>query len=904
MALKTDEISFSIETVANKAISTLTKLADKYSTLDKAIRPVANALQKTNESTSSTINKFKNLSNTVEKTSNDFKSKLKEALNLNPKVDTSEYENKLNALMEKHRKLSTLVNAFNESYERYRYAEPGSEQAKLYEDVVSKRTISDVPEFSMNIGDAEKQLDSYKMQMNDLKQTIANINGVGVKPDLSEVIRNTDDAKRALILLNAELEKSKGTGSYAGINNAMKTIEKQFGVSRKEALATDDNLKKVEKTAKRTGNNLLKMALAMASNRKHAGGLGNVFNGFGKKLGNTLEDGTRRLKKFALGLLAVRTTMSLLTRSVNAYLSFDKQLQDSVNNSWNMLGALLGPAIEYVADMFAKATAYIYSFIKMLTGIDLVARANAKALNSQAAATGGAAKAAQKALAPFDELFNISQENSSGGGGGSDLDLIEVPEIKTTKIFDDIMKAIKEGDWYKVGYLVADKLADAMESIPWKKIQDKANKIGKNIADFINGAAANKRFWIDLGDTIAQGVNTAISFVSGLNTINGSELGDSVGKAISTAIRNIDWKNFFQNIYDAIKNLVDFLGSLLTDEDGKWTYAQDSILDGLFGADPSQMIRSITRFLGRLIPQFIVLAIKMITGIQLIEIINQYLIAPAFENMKLGGGHIIQGLLEGIKSALLSIGTWIVENIFKPFMDGFRRAFGIHSPSTVMMEMGRNLIDGLKQGIGNIWDKVRTRFDELKTNIKTKLENIKTDVYTKAGDIGTNIVTGIGNGLRTLKSKVEVPIRHAINGIVSLLNRMINGINSRLSITISGGIGKLIKKITGINISGTYQLFSIPNVPALETGTNRIEEEGIYHLHEDEAVVPKKYNPALGVGFDNNSKAVEETNDLLRALIDVVESKNYEPKIGVDDVGRASVDYIRKQRRITGGSVI
>lgn len=41
-----------------------------------------------------------------------------------------------------------------------------------------------------------------------------------------------------------------------------------------------------------------------------------------------------------------------------------------------------------------------------------------------------------------------------------------------------------------------------------------------------------------------------------------------------------------------------------------------------------------------------------------------------------------------VLDALLGIGSWIVDNVFKPILDGFKNAFGIHSPSTVMQEQG------------------------------------------------------------------------------------------------------------------------------------------------------------------------------------------------------------------------
>ena len=69
-----------------------------------------------------------------------------------------------------------------------------------------------------------------------------------------------------------------------------------------------------------------------------------------------------------------------------------------------------------------------------------------------------------------------------------------------------------------------------------------------------------------------------------------------------------------------------------------------------------------------------------------------------------------------------------------------------------------------------------------------------------------------------------------------------------------------------INIPGTkigvgWKPFKIPG---LATGTNQIENEGLYHLHEGEAVVPKKYNPTTG-GYDNGADN-KQIIDLLVSL--------------------------------------
>ena len=57
-------------------------------------------------------------------------------------------------------------------------------------------------------------------------------------------------------------------------------------------------------------------------------------------------------------------------------------------------------------------------------------------------------------------------------------------------------------------------------------------------------------------------------------------------------------------------------------------------------------------------------------------------------------------------------------------------------------------------------------------------------------------------------------------------------------------ISSLINKIPGVNIS----TFAYKRFPRLATGTNYVEKEGLAYIHEGEAVVPKKYNPAIAGG--------------------------------------------------------
>ncbi len=46
------------------------------------------------------------------------------------------------------------------------------------------------------------------------------------------------------------------------------------------------------------------------------------------------------------------------------------------------------------------------------------------------------------------------------------------------------------------------------------------------------------------------------------------------------------------------------------------------------------------------------------------------------DKIKEAGGNVVDGILLGILDALLGIGSWIVDNVFKPILDGFKRVYG------------------------------------------------------------------------------------------------------------------------------------------------------------------------------------------------------------------------------------
>lgn len=204
-----------------------------------------------------------------------------------------------------------------------------------------------------------------------------------------------------------------------------------------------------------------------------------------------------------------------------------------------LLQALL-PALTAIANAAATAFYYIAQLVAFLTGKSIGAsKSAAKAMGKYAKAAKSAGSAADGALAKFDEL-DVLDKNSGGGGAGT---ITPNYDFNTDNPFlDEILQAIKDGDWYGVGQLIGEKLRDSLNAIPWPDIQDKARAWATNIANCINGFIEVPGLWEAVGHTVAQGLNTALIFADTLmQGIHWDSLGAGLARGITTAVAELDW---------------------------------------------------------------------------------------------------------------------------------------------------------------------------------------------------------------------------------------------------------------------------------------------------------------------------------------------------------------------------
>ena len=463
---------------------------------------------------------------------------------------------------------------------------------------------------------------------------------------------------------------------------------------------------------------------------------------------------------------------------------------------------MIAPAVDALIDKFAALLNIVNQFFARLSGATTFTKAK-KAAASYGDSISGAGKSAKKAAKDIkdatvgiDELNIISQKDSSGSGSGSKNygDMFEtVPIDSSISEFTDKLKAaLDAGDWKTLGTLLGEKFNEIVDSIDWSGIGHKIGyglngaiqtaywflktadfkNLGNHIAELLNGAMEEIDFTY-LGRLLVRGVTVALDFMIGLlGGLNWNLVGKSIGDFLKGAfneaqewIASYNWnkmgKDLWKNLKACIKG-IDFAG----------------VAESFFKALGSALAAAVSFIAG-----FVQGIWEDITGY-----FQKYLTND--DGTKKCGLDWVAGLLEGIWDGIKNIGKWIKENVFDPFIDGFKECFGIHSPSTVMKEMGGYVVEGFLQGLN--------KFSEIAGKVKEWAGKV-IEWFTKGEDgkgivehfkeIGGNIVSGfkdkVGGTYTTVKSNVTTWASKVKEWFT---NTSFGGVNSTNFQTFAGNI--------------------------------------------------------------------------------------------------------------------
>lgn len=251
------------------------------------------------------------------------------------------------------------------------------------------------------------------------------------------------------------------------------------------------------------------------------------------------------------------------------------------------------------------------------------------------------------------------------------------------------------------------------------------------------------------------------------------------------------------------------------------------------------------------------------------------------------------------KASLNSIDNLIVENKKLGEKATFwEKLTGIDKQRQEQMEVNNKLINdeiGLLMRMaqaGKLGNEERERLISLLKAQREQLLKTNSALNENSTEykINSTRIQQIDKDLKAIGNKdykATLKVEADTTGLSSRLKSMVESL-AKMSF---GAMGNLIPESTK---NGILKL-----IAKLDTGTSYVPNNQLAMIHQGEAVIPKKFNSREYFGMGN-----DDTNELLKELIDRVENIEINPYTTIKDVGTASVNYINNQNRVMGRGVI
>lgn len=335
--------------------------------------------------------------------------------------------------------------------------------------------------------------------------------------------------------------------------------------------------------------------------------------------------------------------------------------------------------------------------------------------------------------------------------------------------------------WDSLGKAIGNGINGALGGLDWNLIQETVRNIATGITDTLNSFIQTTD-WALVGQSFGNGINTIIDFAyTAVHNFDWAGLGTALADFVTGTVETIDTGKIGQMISDGIKGLFDFELSAIEGLDW-WTMGDtiyNKVKDFLVNIDWGGIADSAFEAVGA---GFGGLAAFIGSFVSDALADAQHYFQKKVEEC---GGSIPLGIFKGIKDAVVGIAEWIKDHIFTPFMKGFTAAFGIHSPSTVMAEQGKYIIDGLLKGVKDNISKFLNYIKEIPGKVLKAIGNIKNKVLQKGSDIVSGLKDGFTEKVSTFTSVLGTlpeTIRNAIPNLFdvgsSIIQNFANGFSS------------------------------------------------------------------------------------------------------------------------------
>lgn len=541
--------------------------------------------------------------------------------------------------------------------------------------------------------------------------------------------------------------------------------------------------------------------------------------GFNKQV-SSLSQADKAVLRYIAIMKQTTNIQGNLAQTISSPANMVRILKSEISQLAKAVGQLLYPAFKAILPVLIATVDLIKEFVVSLASVfgqkieftdfsktqkDIGGVSDA--MDDAADATKAAAKAAKDYTMGFDELNIIDPSQNSGssgsGSGGAtgnllgDVDLSQYDMFKdyAGSAVDEIKAKLKSLDSFQIGTQIGEQLNklmgmiyDAIHSIDWASLgaffADGVNGLVDSVDWDLFGRLLADRFIIEfevLGGFLSQLDWTSVfnAFIDGFSgffhelsdwiaTVDWTGVGKLLTDKLSDALQNVEIEKlarvFFNFITDSINAVSDFLAG--TDSYQLGQDLVDFAIRAVTSVDWAGLAQAIGRFFG----EAFIEALDFMGGLvsRIADYFEKKVAEGPFDNV---GLNIVYGIYHGIQDAITNVAAWIVENVFNPFINGFKSAFGINSPSTVMAEQGGYIIAGLKKGITDAISSVTETAKKILSAIKSAFDNFS------LFDIGKNLIQGLIDGVNNMIETAKNAVANVGTAVIDKVKNVL-GIHS------------------------------------------------------------------------------------------------------------------------------
>lgn len=322
-------------------------------------------------------------------------------------------------------------------------------------------------------------------------------------------------------------------------------------------------------------------------------------------------------------------------------------------------------------------------------------------------------------------------------------------------------------DWLMLGSALATGLNGMVATIDW-------NLFGATLGAFFQAKISGLYGFVDtadwplIGQAIGTGLNGTISqidwgmlgllFATGLSglfaiagnfaqTFDWTGFGSSIALSLSTFFQTFDWAGSGTAISDFVLGLLNAFVTFIKETD--WTALGTGVAEMALAIDWWGILLAVIDAVLQTLKAVVLASWGLLSEI---------------------GKSLWEGFCKGVKTFFSDPKAFIRDNIVDPFVKYFKELFGIHSPSTVMAEMGRYLWDGFCNGIKEFFSNpgafIKANITDPFVNGLKSLLGIHSPSTVLAG-IGSYTVQGFNQGVTSEQTASQNVVQSWASGVAN-----------------------------------------------------------------------------------------------------------------------------------------